>query len=251
MMKTWQEMGFLWDVTADGSPTLRKAEPSPGWVTGEAMHHSGGALEETLMIYGEPVEESFRRLDAPKIFSLGLGLGYVELVTAAHGVRHGKSYEILSLESEEPLVRTFEAFLTGELPPGELLEGLNTVLDLVSRRLGVEGEAIRLSLAQARREGRWKWGGLLAPDRLPAERYHAILYDAFSSKTCPDLWTETFLQDFMKNCTEADCLFSTYACTGALKRSLKGADFAMIQRDGFQGKRHSTLGRRGVFREAL
>lgn len=240
-MKTWQESGYDWEITADGSPTLRKVGG------GESMHHSGGALEETLMIYGEPLRESFARLERPLIFSLGLGLGYVELVAAADSVRSGKSFEMLTLELIPELVETFILGLRGRLAAGTVLDGFNEVTRRVSEARGVPPAELHRALVEAYDAGRWRIGGALTPETIPAERFTTVLYDAYSAKTCPDLWTQEFLESFLGRCCEPDCLFSTYACTGILKRALKGAGFEMVQRDGFKGKRHSTLGRRGVF----
>lgn len=243
-------MGFLWDITADGSPTLRHIEALPGWETGESMHHSGGALEETLIVYGEPLKEIFAKVDRPHILSLGLGMGYVELVTAAEAMKQGKTCEIYTLESVQALIDVFEKNLLGEWPEGEIKTGLDEVIQKVAEARGLAPKDLKEFMAQMVRDGSWVCAGALSADRMPTRRFHGILYDAFSAKTNPELWTEDFLNRFVAECTEQDCLFSTYACTGALKRALRGGGFEVIQRDGFKGKRHSTLGRRGVFRMA-
>lgn len=233
------ETGYAWEITADGSPTLRTGGD------GESMHHSGGALEETLMIYGEPVREVFSStIVKPRVFSVGLGLGYVELVSAAFAIRAEKSFEMLTLESVKGLVWVFDRWLRGELPPGELQVGMSMVSDLVSKATEVPAERLRSTLRSMRDSGEWSVGGALSPEQIPSERFHAILYDVFSAKTNPELWTEEFLRQFADQCAEARCLFSTYACTGNLKRALRSTGFEVIQRDGFKGKRHSTLGRR-------
>lgn len=240
-MKTWEDSGYVWEVTGDGSPTLRKTGG------GECMHHSGGALEETLMIYGQPLRESFDLLPCPRVFSLGLGLGYVELVAAAHSLRTGKPFEMHTMESIPSLVDTFLAGLRDELPDGELARGSAEVAARVARALGVDAGGLKKRLLAAHADGTWSIGGALAPDTIPTLTFTTVLYDAYSAKTCPDLWTQEFLEAFLSRTSEDDCLFSTYACTGILKRTLKACGFQLVQRDGFKGKRHSTLGRRGVF----
>lgn len=240
-MKTWQETGFDIETTGDGSQTLRVTG------NGESMHHSGGALEETLMIYGRPLTEVFARIERPRVFSLGLGIGYCELVTAAAALKAGKSYEMVTMELVEELKTAFLGWLRGEFDGTEIARDLEIVTASVAAATGTEGEALKESLRLALKEERWILLGALTPTELPPGRYHALLYDIFSAKTAPDLWTEEFLLHFLETCSEADTLFSTFACTGNLKRALRARDYQVIQRDGFKGKRHSTLGRRGIF----
>jgi hypothetical protein len=76
-------------------------------------------------------------------------------------------------------------------------------------------------------------------------KYAIICYDAFSSKTSPHLWEESFLQRFFQTLAAPISCVSTYACTGALKRSLKSNDFTLDLRHGFSGKRQCTFARKG------
>ncbi|MBX3039821.1 MAG: hypothetical protein KF789_03805 [Bdellovibrionaceae bacterium] len=241
-MKTWQEMGFQREITRDGSLTLKTEGTSS-----EAMHHSGGALEETLFIYGEPLREIFSLLPKARIFSLGLGLGYVEFVTAAQAILAGKDFEIVTMESVEPLSQVLKAFLRGDLSDGEIKSDLENVLGGVSEKTGVSKDLLFQELGRALNEGRWDIRGAFGEDSVPEGRFHGIMYDAFSSKTSPLLWTEEFLSNFWGACANEDSLVSTYACTGNLKRSLKKSGFQLDARSGFQGKRSATLGRRGIF----
>ena len=72
-------------TTADGSPSL-SIEDSSGYV--EKMHHAAGAMSESIYIYGEAVQKVLDRRWPLRVLSVGLGLGYNELITAASG---GKS----------------------------------------------------------------------------------------------------------------------------------------------------------------
>jgi tRNA U34 5-methylaminomethyl-2-thiouridine-forming methyltransferase MnmC len=76
---------------------------------------------------------------------------------------------------------------------------------------------------------------------------HCLLFDAFSAKTSPDLWTEEFLVEFFNKATAGDALISTYASRTALKNALKRAGFLVEVREGFKGKRNSTLASKGLF----
>lgn len=235
----WLETGFTWERTADGSPTLRV---NGG---GESMHHSGGALSETDLIYGSAVREAFTfPVAAPRILSIGLGLGYVELMTAAASLKSVKSFTLVSLESVVPLVDAIRSWVMGTLPEGEIQQGLDEVAQRVAEHEGLRAEELRLHLRRALQEGRWEMGGVLSATQLPASRFHGILYDVFAAKTYPDLWTEEHLTNFLRTCAEDWCAFSTFACTGNLKRALRSAGFEFIKREGFKGTRNSTLGRK-------
>lgn len=238
---TWLETGFTWELTGDGSPTLRV---NGG---GESMHHSGGALAETNLIYGSAVREAFafEAVSQPRLLSVGLGLGYVELMAAAASLRTAKRFEMWSLESVAPLVEAITAWVRGELPLGEIHAGLDEVARLVSELEGVPAAELISCLRRALIEERWRVGGVLSHVELPPGDYHGILYDVFAAKTYPDLWTEEHLTRFLSSCAATPCVFSTFACTGNLKRALRATGFDFVKRDGFMGTRNSTLGRRG------
>lgn len=237
----WIETGFTWERTGDGSPTLRVDGG------GESMHHSGGALAETDLIYGSAVREAFGFLNVPqpRLLSVGLGLGYVELMAAGASLRTRKLFEMSSLEAARPLVAVVTAWVRGELEACEIREGLDEVAARVAAHEGdVTAEELRLCLRRALVEERWRVGGVLSHLELPRGEYHGILYDVFAAKTYPDLWTEEHLTRFLSSCAARPAVFSTFACTGNLKRALRAAGFEFIKRDGFKGTRNSTLGRR-------
>lgn len=242
-MKTWKDLGFQREITRDGSISLRAAGGD-----GEMMHHSAGALEETSLIYGEPLSEIFQSLERPRIFSLGLGMGYVEFVTAAQALRWQKGFEILTMESEASLIAVMDDFLSERPPEGEIGEDLSAVLKGVADWAGVSTEALWKTLATARRGNDWRIAGALDLSSIPEGRFHGVMYDAFSSQTSPQLWTEDFLNRFFSSVTADDSMVSTYACTGNLKRALKNQGFTLSERPGFQGKRSATLARKGLFR---
>ncbi len=145
------------------------------------------------------------------------------------------------------MVDVQKRFLYGHLDSGEIQRDLTAVLEGVARFTQVSSLEIRQSLVRALQSGAWQIRGALSSETLPEERFHGIMYDAFSSKTSPALWSEDFLGAFFAHCADENALVSTYACTGNLKRSLKANGFTLSDRSGFQGKRSATLGRRGLF----
>lgn len=230
-------------ITKDGSPTLifRKDDSYM-----EKMHHSGGAWTETLYIYYPAVEKAFSH-PAPRLLSLGLGLGYNELMICAHELKNQCQPSLIhSFEIEPLLQKEFMGFLKGQ--PSSLLDGCHSlVLDGVSKHFQLPAGELRdfVSDKISRKE-------LLLlgpyPESCPKDqKYEAILYDAFSSKMNPQLWSEPFLKSQFQNLCASDCVFATYAATGALKRALLSLNFTRVPRSGFSGKRDASFYLRGDF----
>jgi hypothetical protein len=232
--------------TADGSPTLI-VKTEDGYQ--EKMHHSGGAWTETLYIY-HPVLKAVSGLSEAHLLSLGLGLGYNELMSCAHELtQKGNTRFILhSFELLDELREDFSIFLREGSSPlyGEFYR---KILSLIAEEFHLEPESLRTFAAKKLKEESLLLLGPF-PESLPKDfRYHGFFYDAFSNKMDPHLWTEEFLQTTLDRISANDCILSTYAATGALKRSLRALGFTKILRPGFAGKRDSSLYVRGRFHQ--
>ena len=75
-----------------------------------------------------------------------------------------------------------------------------------------------------------------------------ICFDAFSQQTSHELWSLEFLDRFLAESAHEDCVLTTYACTGNLKKALRENGFKVIRRPSFKGYRNSTLALRGRFK---
>lgn len=238
---------FVIELTADGSPTLRlknsnhqlqEKEPES---RPESMHHSGGAASETLYIYTKPFKNSLTAVTELKLkdFSIGvvgLGLGYIELSFIQH-LKDQPSFStsLLSFEKKTELIEKITAWLKGKN---------NSTYELICEKLGVEKEQILERIQNLD----WKKRGLLNFETQVSKPFNFVAYDAFSQATDGPLWTDDFLDFFLTNLCGKDCVFSTYACTGILKRALQRNGFLFIKRHGFNGKRDATLALRGQFK---
>lgn len=244
---------FTFEITDDGSPTLRIGNVEP---LSEAMHSLRGAFSETVYIYGTAISRAFglKRCrspkEAPRILSMGLGMGYVEILSAALALQTawktkddnlvqgfgGESFEILP-----ELRERFRAWVFDEELPADFKQAYDYILDRSAQETGQEGSAIKSLLRSAIESGRWIVREELTADTKFTERFGCVCFDAFSSKSTPDLWTEEFLMKFLEKTAAPDCVLSTYACTGSLKRSLKASGFDLQIREGFHSKRDSTF----------
>ena len=243
---------FSVEITADNSPTLRLKSSSND--KPESMHHSGGAATETAYIYTQPLEKTlkallFKDLKQFNIAIVGLGVGYIE--TSLLGLLQKENFSnlvyITSFEKESSLILEFKNYFdqSGKNSVHQrMFQSVceihnydeNKLFDLLKTIIKNDDPQIRLDLKSE-----------LSQDTQLDSLFHYIAFDAFSQKTDHPLWTEEFLNYFIEQAASPDCLFTTYACTGLLKQTLKKHGFTLIPRLGFQGKRDSTLAVRGRF----
>lgn len=233
-------------TTSDGSPTLELSyEPE----LKEFMHNSQGAFEESVYIYGDVIREAFKNLSSASVLSVGLGLGYNELITvslALAGQIEPEKLSLVSYEKETFLQEYFLAFLQEESLPVDFSHAYQWILDACSKRFGVEPLVIRNALVEMKKNKTWDIRQDFDPLKLdPSDRWNIFLYDAFSSKMSPQLWSEAALDSLLKNHTSTPCYFTTYAAKGSLNRALKANGFVLQDRIGFAGKRESTYGVKG------
>lgn len=249
-INSFDSLGFLIEPTLDGSKTLRlKTQPfvtlqdDEAPRTGESMHHSGGAFSETCYIYGPPLEWALKSISKPQILSIGLGLGYVEILTATLAAVHkNESWSLDSFEIVQGLRAHFQEFILSEIPQHPYQE----IIERMSDTFSVSILEIKDQLKKAFTENRLKLKGELTAQELAPNTYNVVCQDAFSKKTNPDLWNEEFLAELMKSCDLKLAILSSYASLGPLKRAVKAAGFDLHVRDGFYGKRNCTLAGRGI-----
>jgi hypothetical protein len=236
--------GFHFITTEDGSPSLRLGETEQ---LSEAMHSLKGAFSETLYIYGTAIERAFGDGFAPRVLSMGLGLGYVELLAAGLALKHGiANFGGESFEIVPELRDWFTAWLNGNEVPADFAKTYDSIEERTSHHLELKPGAAKAALAEAVRSGRWQIREALTPSTKFSGKFGAICFDAFSSKTTPELWSEEFLMAFLEKAAAEGCVLSTYACTGALKRSLRNSGFDLQIREGFSSKRDSTFAIRSI-----
>lgn len=233
---------YRFHFTADGSPTL---ELSYNDNLSEYMHNSQGAFEESVYIYGQVLEEAMQASSSLAVLSLGLGLGYNEILTAALALKFKRSAESLSLtsfETETFLTENFDEYVRQGSPHPQFQSAYSWITSAAAERYGVDSRQILLLLQQWRSQQRWKVEGEFRPFEIEAQqKWNVFLYDAFSRKMSPQLWSEEALSHLLSRHVLTPCFFTTYAATGALKRSLRSQGFSLRERPGFSGKRDSTL----------
>lgn len=243
--QTWSQIGFEVEITGDGSPTLRL-------MPGECMHHSGGAAEETELIYGQVIRQCFLEIPAPHFLSVGLGLGYVEMTVAREALlKQNLNFTLESFELVPELRDYLKQWLKGGGLSSEISSVYDQVLNFVLQGCDLAPQLVKKLLTEKLESHQWRLQGPLVAESHFMAKSHCVLFDAFSAKTTPDLWSEEFLLWFLDIATESDSIVSTYASRSALKRALKTAGFYVDVREGFKGKRNSTMAFKGRFQPAL
>lgn len=270
----WSDLGFSEETTSDGSPTLRlqgvhqgldegpgkrpdkgpNNGPNNGDKPPESMHHSGGAAAETEHIY-RPIGRGLfsQKLISlgfsPRFLSVGLGLGYIEMMIARESLIAGgpQLESLLSFESVPALRQNLLGWIAEDV---SLSEEIVRTYDRVAHHILKNSTWTTLHLKNRMRDwyeqGRWRLQAKIEDAQKGDEFFCGIFYDAFSAKTDGHLWNEEFLNQFLLDFAAPQCLLSTYACLGTLKRALKQQNFQFIKRAGFQGKRNSTFAYRGI-----
>lgn len=231
--------------TQDGSPTL-SLKREDGYV--EKMHHSGGALSESLYIYRAALNEALERGWPIRIFSLGLGLAYNEIISISElRKREVGEFKIFSFESVTQLREGFKAW-AGGASGGKLAFVLDQVLKQVAQAQEVPAPLLRSWIKAAIADGALEVREGFPADSGEVDQISVCFYDAFSKKMNPELWAEDMLKSTLDRLLSRNCVLTTYAATGTLNRSLKHLGFSLLDKAGFSGKRESTLAIRELAR---
>jgi len=220
-------------TTEDGSPTAFFDD-----FASEKMHHSGGAFGESVYIYGPAIQWGYSRVENPLILSLGTGLAYNEILSAAFSVLFDSPLKMESYESNSDLNESLVEWLKNSQEKVIPFKIYDQILEMTAKTFEISPQEIKNKLVKSFENEDWKiknsWESSSA-------KYNVVIYDFFSTKAMESFWTEEYLTEFLRENTAAECSFATYACTGNLKRAFKTNNFNFIQRKGYLWKRSSTF----------
>ncbi len=228
------------------------------------MHHFDGAAGESWYVYGAPLLQALklwsekRNLERHfKVASIGLGLGYTEMLWALLKADLGRQapqakifeFSLDSFEKVPSLQQSFQGWIAGINQPRSEFYDLafqklitpNTQLEIFS---SLE-EFKKHFQAEIKNETIHFYADLLLFSEI--KTWNFICFDAFSKNTDQSLWNSDYLNCFLQSHAAKDCVFTTYAATTNLKRVLVKHGFMLIKRLGFSGKRECTLALRGDF----
>ncbi|MEN9825451.1 MAG: hypothetical protein RI953_1196 [Pseudomonadota bacterium] len=239
--------------TSDGSFSLRYSADHNQMT--EPMHSSKGAWSETLEIYEPALKASLLFLGPSQkwqVASIGLGLGYNEILAAGVAMAHRiepEKISIVSFESRPELIEVFKTYFENAPPPDECCFLEDVYADIVQRTaelLNLEQQQLRaficslISHNQLELRESLNLKSLQHLSSSPQLR-GCILFDAFSPSSSPDLWNQDLLEAMIEFLAGPKCVFASYASRTVLKKALKKFGFKLEKRAGFAGKREATF----------
>jgi hypothetical protein len=230
---------YTWVDTGDGSPSLQ-IEMTGAVDRSEKMHSWEGAFSETQYVYGETIRMATKEGGSLRVFSLGLGLGYNEILAAAEVASQNLQLDYgVSTEIDPWLIQQFRSWVN--LGPSELQVPYDKILNLFANHYSLNSKQIRELLRDWLENNKWQLlGGYRLGFDFENKKFNVILYDAFSDKISPELWSQEIIDQTLL-ASDSSCVFGTYASKGILKRSLKSHGFMILDRAGYGGKKESTL----------
>lgn len=233
-----KEIQFV--LTKDGSPTAYFNTVGADNFESEKMHHLAGAFQETIYIYGPAIQWGFANVDKPRILSLGTGLAYNEIITAAFSILFDSPVEIVSYEKDEDLNDSLISWLKSPkkdtLVPPDIYD---LILQKTSELFEISEKEIKDKLISLYESGEWQIKS--AWDSTDQTQYNVILFDFFSGKAMEAFWTQDFLNEVTAQNSAPQCSFATYACTGNLRRALLASNYTYVKRPGYAWKKNSTF----------
>jgi len=239
IQKLYEINGYKIYKTEDSSYSLQDLNFS----SHEFMHHRGGAYTETQLVYGELIRKVLD-LDNTHFFVFGLGCGYIEIILALDCIKRNiHNISLTSVEKSEFLVSQFKEFFINEKEnlTSEIARQI-ILLDYADISL----KQLKKTLRDWYQSSRFQILSDVKEVQSGRDRFNGICFDAYSSQTDKNLWTENFLEEFLNNHAADNCIFSTYACTGNLSRALKKYHFNLEKKPGFKGKRERTWAERRI-----
>lgn len=224
--------------TADESPSLiekiKNAEP---------MHNSQGAFGESLYIYGQCINLSFKNLQQICCASIGLGLGYNEIIFSAYEINHKATAQLYSFESSTDLSSSFLNWIFSQEAEFDFL--YQKILTQASKHFDITEDKIKNNLKQKYNNGSWTLSSFWPNKIITQNIFNCILLDLYSPKTDIHSWEESQLEKSLRQNLSQKALLTTYSSNGKLNRVLKKLNFKKINKKGFHQKRECTLAVRG------
>lgn len=222
--------------TEDNSPSIEISYSH----SQELMHSSLGAFSETIYIYLSALEKSSELKIPMNILSIGLGLGYNELITIGYCLHKKQEPQITSYESDLFLRSQFTDWIVNPSQDSQLQSSYDKILKLTADYFKISPSSIYSKLVELFQNQSFdlKEKFVISEEKKP---YNVVFYDPFSQSSMPDFWQDEFLDSFFKKMCANKCVISSYAATGIFKRCLEKNLFTVNLRPGFARKRNSTM----------
>ncbi|APJ04435.1 MnmC family methyltransferase [Silvanigrella aquatica] len=243
-----QQLNSYFQLTADGSYSLKLQSEH---CESEFMHSDQGAFSETIYVYLPVVKFVFENQLNPLFLSIGLGLGYIEIMTVAYYLEkktfclNDELFFIFSYEKEKKLIQLFKNYFLNNEIPDSFKMCYDSIINLNAKFFSIDKELLKKTMRNLIIENKIKFYNNFSIKSFNEMPVHGIYFDAFSAKSSPDLWQSDVLNHIFhnKNCAR-QAVFATYASRTNLKKLLKENHFFIHKKKGFSGKRECLLAER-------
>lgn len=185
--------------TRDGSYTFRNPDVD------ECYHSTTvGAIEEAEKKYVEPANLQ----EGQSVLDFCFGLGYNTLAA----LMKVRSLRVVGIEHDREILDQIQK----NDVPDEYKERYEIIKDAAKSHYHYDGEVtIKLFLGDA-------MGAL----KHIKERFDVILFDPFSPKKNPELWTEEIFREVHK-VSKKGAILTTYSCARSVRENLKNAGWTV------------------------
>ncbi len=223
-------------MTKDGTTTLFNAQFN------QTYHSTSGAYEEAMEKYVRPANI----VKGNAILDFCFGLGYNTLAAIEHAGGMDAGLSIVVLENDPQMLLQLGTIKFADATIGELYNLLIQPIlaalcqDKTDFHFFVGTNKIRVIVGDAREK-------LPLFLRTSDRRFDAILFDPFSPKECPQLWTaDVFAQCFaaLKSTQNGGGVLTTYSCAGSVRRAMTAAGFVVSDGPSVGRRAPSTIARK-------
>ena len=188
-------------LTADKSETFLNEE------VGESYHSFTGAVEEALKKFVEPTKiKEIAKKGEIKILDVCFGLGYnsAMAITVALQENPDCKIEIVGLEKEIEIIKKIQ-----EVNPE--IEYYKNYKLLTKENLSFtkENVIVKVLLGDAKEQVK----------KLSENYFDAVLFDPFSPKTAPGMWTADFFES-VKRVMRVGAILATYSCARMVRDNM-------------------------------
>lgn len=208
-------------ITKDGSVTFKSNKYD------ETYHSVSGAEEEAIKKFVEPCNiKELAKKSTIKILDVCFGLGYNSAAAIDAIRKENKDCKIIifGLENDEKILENINELQTK-------FSNYNIIREAAKYNSYNEGNIeITLLIGDARE----------TIQNINEGDFDLIFLDPFSTKKCPELWTEDFIKNISKLAKKGAYL-TTYSCAAFVRRNLQSAGFNVFDGPAVGRRAPSTI----------
>ncbi|MBI4918352.1 hypothetical protein HY837_00345 [archaeon] len=201
-------------ATNDNSPTLFNEKFQ------EAYHSTTGAITEAIEKFVKPSLNLLRKKELNVLdFCFGLGYNTAALLQSVENTK----ISVIGLENDADIFEKIQQ-LNPDLKYYEYIKKLKN-----NYHVKKDFFEIKIILGDAR-----------DTVKTLQEKFDFVFFDPFSTKKCPELWTEEVFRDVFKIMSEKSIL-TTYTCSRFVRENMRNAGFHVIDGPCVGRKSPSTI----------